>query len=521
MNQASGHTSNIVANNRRIAKNTLLLYVRMIILMLVSLYTSRILLDQLGVEDYGIYNVVGGVVAMFSFLNSAMSSATQRYLTFELGSGNLEQLKKVFITSVNIHALISVIVIVLSETIGLWFLYNKLIIPPDRMNVAFWVFQFSILSTVIMFISVPYNAAIIAHEKMSAFAYVSIFEAVLKLLIVYLLMISNGDKLLIYSFLILCVQILIRLIYGLYCRKNFEEAQYHLIFDKKQFREMLGFSSWNLFGNMAAVAFTQGVNILLNMFFGPVINAARGVAVQLQSAVSQFSSNFQTALNPQITKSYAAKDYKYIHSLIYRSSRFTFILLYCISLPAFLETDMLLGLWLKNVPQYSDIFLRIMLCITIIDAVANPLMISAQATGNVKRYQSIVGSVLLMILPISYIVLKLGGNPQSVFIVHFVICIITFIVRLYIIKPMIGLDVREYFYSVILRCIVVALTGSALPIAVAYFLDKSILSSMFVCSIAFISALTVSFVFGMTTGEKIVVLDKVRAKFQRVWLRYK
>ena len=247
----------------------------------VSLYTSRVVLDTLGVEDYGIYNVVGGIVVMFSFLNSAMASATQRYLTFELGRSNMEQLKNVFVTSVNIHIIIAVAVFILSETLGLWLLYNKMTIPADRMNAAFWVFQFSVISSMIMFVSVPYNAAIIAHEKMSAFAYISVWEAVLKLLIVYVLLVAGIDKLILYAMLLLCVQLLVRIIYGTYCKRHFDEAKYRLSFNKQLFKEMLAFSGWNLFGNMSAVAFTQGLNILLNMFFGPVVNAARGGAVQL------------------------------------------------------------------------------------------------------------------------------------------------------------------------------------------------------------------------------------------------
>lgn len=511
ISDAAGYPSDTSANNRRIAKNTLLLYVRMIVLMLVSLYTSRVVLDTLGVEDYGIYNVVGGIVVMFSFLNSAMASATQRYLTFELGRSNMEQLKNVFVTSVNIHIIIAVAVFILSETLGLWFLYNKMTIPADRMNAAFWVFQFSVISSMIMFVSVPYNAAIIAHEKMSAFAYISVWEAILKLLIVYVLLVAGIDKLILYAMLLLCVQLLVRIIYGTYCKRHFDEAKYRLSFNKQLFKEMLAFSGWNLFGNMSAVAFTQGLNILLNMFFGPVVNAARGVAVQLQGAVSQFSCSFQTALNPQITKSYALKDYKYMHSLIYRSSRFTFILLYCICLPVFMEAEMLLGVWLKEVPDYSAVFLRIILCVTIIDAVANPLMISAQATGKIKKYQSVVGGILLMILPVSYVVLKLGGNPQSVFIVHLVICIIAFITRLYIIRPMISLDISEYFRNVILRCLIVAVLSPVVPMVASRFLrNGTVISSLAVCFCAVISVLAFSFIFGITSVERTVVIDRVK-----------
>ena len=295
----------ISSNNKRIAKNTLLLYFRMLVTMAVSLYTSRVVLNILGVEDFGIYNVVGGIVAMFGFINGSMTSATQRYLTFELGQNNRAQLTKVFSTSLSIHGIISFLIIVLAETVGLWFLWNKMQIPADRMNAAFWVFQCSVAASVIMIMSVPYNAAIIAHERMSAFAYISIIEVSLKLLIVCFLRYFHTDKLILYAVLIVIVQFLIRLCYSWYCNRHFNETKYRWSWDKGLFKEMTGFASWNMFGSLAAITFTQGLNLLLNMFFGPVVNAARGIAVQAQTAIGQFSSNFQTALNPQITKSYA------------------------------------------------------------------------------------------------------------------------------------------------------------------------------------------------------------------------
>ncbi len=323
-------------NNKRIAKNTMFLYVRMFFIMAVSLYTSRVVLSTLGVDDFGIYNVVGGVVSMFGFLNGALAVCTQRYLNYELGRGDANRLQKVFITSLTIHALISIIVVILAETIGLWFLYNKMTIPDARMNAAFWVYQFSIITTVVLMMSVPYNAAIIAHEKMSAFAYISVLEVILRLAIVFLLQIGNFDRLIFYAFLMLVVQMSIRVIYGLYCNKHFCETKFRMLWDGTLFREMLGFSGWSIFGNLAGVASTQGLNILLNMFFNPIVNAARGISVQVQNALMQFSVNFQTAMNPQITKSYATGDYNYMHGLIYRSSKFTFFLLYLFSLPIIL-----------------------------------------------------------------------------------------------------------------------------------------------------------------------------------------
>ena len=496
-------------NNRRTAKNVLLLYFRMMFMMIVSLYTSRVVLNTLGVEDFGIYNVVGGVVAMFGFLNSAMSSSTQRYITFELGKNDFEQLKKVFNTSISIHALISIVIFILAETIGLWFLYHKMTIPVERMEAALWVYQGAIASTIVLIMSVPYNATIIAHEKMSAFAYISVLEVILKLLIVYLLLIGSFDKLKLYAVLMFCIQLIIRCIYGNYCKKHFKETKIQWVRDGKLFKEMLGFAGWNLWGYCASIAFTQGINILLNMFFGPIVNAARGVAVQVQNAVNQFSFNFQTALNPQITKSYAKDDLNYMHSLIFKSSKLTFLLLLVLSLPIQLETETILEIWLKNVPDHAAKFLRIILCITIIDATANPLMISASATGKVKLYQSVIGGILLTILPISYIVLKLGGTPESVFMVHLTICIIAFTIRLLIVKSMIQLRLGQYCKEVILKCFIVTVTSLILPITAKHFIDETFVNFLMICIISILSVILSAYYLGFNKEEKLFVNKKI------------
>ena len=500
------------SNNRRIAKNTIILYLRMILLMVVNLYTSRVILSALGIEDYGIYNVVGGVVAMFGFINIAMANGTLRYLTFELGRKNYSRLRSVFITSVNIHLLIALVAVILAETVGLWFLNNKMVIPDERMGASMWVYQFSVVSTTVMFASVPYNACIVAHERMSVFAYISIFEAAMKLVISLVLCLFQGDRLILYGLMLLCVQILVRIIYGVYCRRHFEEARYELRFDRCLFREMLSFSGWNLWGSTASVAMTQGLNILLNVFFGPVINAARGVAAQVQSAVIQFATNFQTALNPQIIKSYASRELDYMHSLIFRSSRFSFCLLFCLCLPVFIETDMLLGLWLKEVPMYSSEFLRLILCASIIQSVSSPLMTSAQATGKVRVYQSVVGCILIMVLPAAYIVLKLGGSPISVFITEIAVCAVAFIVRLLIVRSIIHFSLRAFFTNVLLRCVLVAITAVVVPFLLNMFIGDSIVSSLVVCAVSVMSASSATLLIGMTKNEREAIFKAVRGR---------
>lgn len=496
--------------NKRIAKNTLLLYVRMFLTMIVSLYTSRVILAVLGVEDFGIYNAVGGIVAMFGFINSSMSVSTQRYLTFELGRGDIKALNHIFSSSLIIHGLLSSLIILLSETIGLWFLYAKMIIPIERVDAAFVVYQFSILTTVVSIMSVPYNAILIAYERMSAFAYISVIEVILKLLIVYLLQIGEFDKLKLYAVLMFVVQLCIRLVYGFYCGRYFKkEVKFRFLLDKKLFQDMLSFAGWNLWGSCASIAFTHGINILLNMFFGPVVNAARGIAVQVQFAVGAFSTNFQNALNPQITKSYAIGDFTYMHSLMYRSSKFTFFLLLFLTLPIFIETKTILAFWLSTVPDYTVAFVRLLLCITILDAVANPLMVSAAATGKVRRYQSVVGAILLSILPISYFILKLGGNPVSVFVVHLCVCMLAFAVRLYIVHNLVEFVMFDYVRKVIFRCVGAGAISVILPILLNNILPATFFSFIGVCIACLISVSFCTFRWGLSVTERQFIVNKI------------
>ena len=454
---------------------------------------------------------------MFSFLNGAMAAGTQRFLTFEIGGDNdLVKLHKIFATGVNIHFLIAVFVIVLAETIGLWFVNHKMIIPEERMHAAMWVYQFSILSAAVMFFNVPYIAVVVAHERMNVFAYISIVEAVMKLVIVYMLyIVSKVDKLVLYGLLVLLVQVLVQMIYRIYCKRHFREAKYRLIFDSKLFQEMLSFSAWNLWGSVASISMTQGVNILLNVFFGPAVNAARGIAAQVQGIVVQFASNFQMALNPQIIKSYASGEMGYMYGLVFRSCRFSFCLLFCICLPLFIEADALLGIWLKDVPLYSVPFLRLILCSAILQSVAAPLMTSAQATGKIRLYQSAIGGILLVVLPVAYWVLKLGGAPFSVFVVEVFICAIAFVARVYLVHKMIGLSLYVFFRNVIVRCFLVVVIASILPTILAKLLADSIVSSVLICFVSMISACFSSLFVGMTAIERDFVIQNLKMKILR------
>lgn len=497
-------------DNKRIAKNTLMLYIRMLATMAISLYTSRIVLNTLGIEDYGIYNVVGGLVTVFGFISGSMASATRRFLAFELGKNDFEQLKKTFSMSINVYLIIALIVFVLAETVGLWFVNTQLTLPDERMRAANWVYQFSLFAFIINIISSPYNAIITAHERMNIYAWISIIDVVLKLAIVFLLQIFGFDKLILYAILIFCVSVLMRMIYTMYCRKNFPESRYSLSWDKKLFQTLLSYAGWNLWGNSAAALFGQGINILLNIFFGPAINAARGIAYAVKSAVNNFVTNFQTAVNPQIIKSFAANDLAYMHQLIFRGAKFSYFLLFTLTLPILLETETILKLWLKIVPDYAVIFTRLVLIEVLINSISGPLMTAAQASGKIKLYQSVVGGLLLLIVPISYVVLKMGYPPQSTLYVSISMAVIALFARLKIISPLVTLNIKHFLKNVINRIIPVTLIALIPPIFIITNIEQSVLRFLLILIFASSSAIVASYFFGLTQNEKHYIINKLK-----------
>ena len=483
-----------------------MLYFRMILTMVVSLYTSRVILNTLGFEDYGIYNVVGGVVSMFTFFNSAMSSATQRFLSYEIGRGDFVQLRKTFNATKIIHIGIAVLIFILAETVGLWFVKTYLVIPAERLEAAIWVYHFSVLSFMVSVIQVPYNATIIAHERMNVYAYVSIIEVTLKLLIVFMLTWITFDKLKIYGILYFCVVFIIAAIYRLYTRRNFQESRFKVVKDKKLYKTLISYSGWNLFGNIASVAKGQGVNILLNIFFGPVVNAARGIAMQVQTAVNSFVTNFQMAVNPQIIKSYASEEREYMTSLVIRSSKFSFYLLLLLSLPIIIEIDQILKFWLKTVPDYSSIFTILVLVIVLIDCVSGPLMTAIQATGKIKVYQSVVGSLLILILPISYFFLKQGYSPEITLYVNIVISIVALFFRLYLVWKLLEFPVLRFAKEIILKNIIIVLLSLSLPLFIRYFMEENLIRLIVIVFVTLIWNATIIFVIGLLKSEKAIVI---------------
>lgn len=496
-------------NNKRIAKNTLLLYFRMLLTMAVSLYASRVVLSTLGVEDYGIYNVVGGVVAMFSVISGSLSAAISRFITYELGKGDKKALENIFSSAVTIQLALGLIILILAEAIGVWFLNAKMNIPESRMYAANWVFQLSIVTFIINLISVPYNAAIIAHEKMSAFAYISILEVSAKLLIVYMLLISPIDRLIFYAILMASVALIIRFVYGYYCKRHFEECTYHIIFDKELLKKMFGFAGWNFIGASSAVLRDQGGNIVINLFCGPAVNAARGIAYQVNSAVNGFVSNFMVALNPQITKSYASGDREYMMTLIYQGARLSFYILMILSLPVIINVDYILGLWLKTVPEHTSTFIQLVLVFTMSEAISNPLITAMLATGNIRNYQIVVGGLQLMNLPISYVLLRNGCMPETVLIVAICLSQCCLATRLYMLRGMIGLSIHEYMSKVYFNILIVTALSAIIPCLLSYYLSETFVSFITICVISVICTFTVIYFVGCNRNERQFILSKV------------
>ena len=500
------------SNTARIAKNTLMLYFRQIVIMLVSLYTVRVVLETLGTQDYGIYNVVGGVVVLFTFLNQAMTSATQRFLNFALGQNNTEQARDVYSASLVIHAAIALAVVVLAETAGLWFFNTWLNIPGERQEAAFAVYQFSVAATVIGILQVPYRATVIAYEKMSFFALLSIVEAALRLGTVFLLPVILFDHLVVYAFLVFVTGIVVLFIHKVYCNRVFETARFRFCKDKDLFRRLLGFSGWAVFGGVANLGRDQGTNILLNIFHGVTVNAAVGIATQVNSAVYQFVGNFQTAFKPQIVKSYSAREYDRFIRLIYRTSKASFCLLLLFALPLYINADFVLRLWLVVVPDYAVAFTRMILISSLMTAIAGPLWMSIQATGEIRKYQLIVSSLILVNLPLSLLFLWIGFSP--VWVLGTKVCMeaVTLVWRIFFLGRKINFSAIDFFCGVIMPVLVIA-SISAVMAGIVYGLFDNTWSRLVISCIA--STVTIGclvYLVGLSKEEKTFFWNWIKRK---------
>ena len=504
--------SNRSANNKLIAKNTMLLYIRMLFTMGVSLFTSRVILQALGVEDYGIYNVVAGVITMLSFLTGSLGGASSRFITYALGEQNEENVKKVFASILYLHVTLAVLIFIVGETIGLWFVYNKLVIPIERLNAALWVYHCSVLTMMVSIISVPYNSLIIAHERMSAFAYISIIEVVLKLAIVFLLLYLPFDRLATYAVLLLIIQVLIRLSYNIYSERHFSESKVRPKNDISLVREMLSYTSWTLASGVAVVGYTQGLNILLNVFFGPIVNAARGISVQVQSAIMSFVSNFQTAMRPQIIKSYAVNNLDYMHKLVVMSSKYGFLLMLFLTIPIIVCIHPILRIWLDIVPEHTANFVIIMLITGLIEPYKVALLNAIHATGDIKKFQIYESIFLLLVLPIAYILLKWYSiSPEVMMIIYLIIQFVTQVVRVIIVLPRISMSMT--FYS--RKILVPLLRIVPLVVIILYFISLPITTNL-VSIVAYIACIELVLVLGtlvlyLDSGERKFIINKLKS----------
>ena len=483
----------------------------MIFLMIISLYTSRVILDALGVEDYGIYNIVGGFVALFGLISAALTSACSRFLNFEMGKGDVNRQNVVFSTAVTIQWTLAITIFIIAEVVGVWYVNNVMVIPVERLTAANWCFQFSLFNFCMNLITVPYNASIIAHEKMKTFAYVSIYEGVSKLAISFLVYFEPFDRLVFYALMLLLLQFTVRYTYQVYCRKHFVECHFKKVFDKPLLKNMLSYSVWHLAGNGAPLLKNQGVNVVLNLFFGPTINAAKGIANQIEGAVHQFSSNFMIAINPQITQSYASGNLAYMFELVEKGTRFSFYLLFVITLPLLFFADTVLHIWLKEVPDYTLIFTQITLISMIVRALSRPMIVAQNATGNVRNFQLTIGFIIMLNLPLSYLLLKVGFGAEIVVIIALVIEIIALLVRIFMLRSTIPqFNPFNFLTRIIANCISVAI----IPVLLIYLLDLFIKHSMMIdlllmvlCSVScLISILTI----GCTKTERLYVVDKTQ-----------
>lgn len=500
-------------NKKRLAKNTMLLYVRMVFVMAVTLYTSRVILHILGVEDFGIYNIVGGLVSMFTLISGSLSDCVSRFLTIEIGRNNKERLNKVFITSINVHIILSLIVFLSIETIGLWFLNSKMNINPDKLYAANWVFQFSMLTFIVNIFSIPYNAMIVAYEKMGIYAYISIIEVVCKLAVCYLLLFTE-ERLILYSILLFFIALVLRLIYGFYCRKQFEASKYSWYWDNCIIKEMFGFASWNFFGNIANIFKSQGVSMLINIFLGTLINAAQGIALQVSNAIEMFSSNFMKALNPQIIKSYAIQNTNDVIQLSSTGTRFAFYLLLLLSVPIFYNIEYILEIWLTIIPDWTSVFVKLILCSMLIDTFSRTLIVIIQASGKISKYQIGVSFIIFLNFPLSYFCLRNEFPPSSIYVVQAFISILCLFWRLYIVNGLIEISILKYFVDSIFRPIILLMI-----IMVMYGWIHKVLLELpyhFFIEVLIGSLLSIVIIglFGMQNKEKKFVINIINKKIK-------
>lgn len=502
--------------NKRIFKNTIALYIRQMFVLFVTLYTSRVILDTLGVVDYGIYNVVAGVIGMMAFFNGMMGASTSRFFTFGLGKKDPNYLRSIVGTTFLIYVIFIAAVLILAETVGVWFLENKLIIPPDRMFAARIIYQFSIGSFLFSLVAVPFVSMITAHESMKIYAFIGVFESLMKLGIALSITFVSIDKLACYGGLMMISTLVVLLIYFVYCKRNYEECKLHFYFEKKLFSEIMSYSGWSLFGACVGIARGAITNILLNMFFGPIVNSARAVANQVSNGVSSFSNSFFNAVRPQIIKNYASNDLDRMFFLIEQSAKGSYFLMLLFGMPIVLETPYILNLWLKNPPDGAVIFVQLTIIELMIDSINLPIITAANATGKIKLYQSVVGGILLLCAPISYIVLKFGAPAYSVMIVMIGTIILATIARLFLTTRILKFNSFKFLKEVIPPTTIVTCLSCLISLGMQHLLNEG--AARLIVSILTSSSCIISFtmLFGVSKEVRLQILKTIRNKLSRV-----
>lgn len=507
---------NNTIDNQRIAKNTFLLYLRTLFVLAISLYTSRVVLKVLGVEDYGVYQVVGGMVAMFGILSNSLSAAISRFITFELGSGNVERLKRIFSTSIMVQFVLAIIVFMVAEIVAFWFIEAKMQIPVGREFAAKCVLHCSILTFCISLISIPYNACIIAHEHMKAFAYVGVFDAILKLMACFGVMFTLKDKLILYAIFLTFISLSIRFIYGYYCHKHFAETRGKLLFDKHIFNEMLRFSGWSFLTNANGILNTQGINMLINVFFGVTVNAARGIATQVEGAVLHFVNNFTMAVNPQITKSYAAGDMQGLYTLVCRGSKFSYFAMFIMVLPLVCETPYVLSTWLTIVPPHTVIFVQLSLVLGIFDCIGFSSYTACMATGKIRIYSIILAIIGVLEFPLTWIFFIYGAPVVSTYYLYIFVKVLVLIARVVLLRDMVGLPPQMYIKKVLIPILFTTLTAIIPSLLIISFLPSSFARLSISVVVAIISVGLSALYIGMTRRERVVILEKVDSVINRL-----
>ncbi len=506
----------MIGNNKRIAKNTILLYFRMLFIMIVSLYTVRIVLNTLGAIDYGIYNVVGGIVSMFGIFTTTMASASQRFFSYELGLNNKRNLQQIFSLNLIIYIGLSLFVILLAETIGLWFLNTHLNIPKDRLYAANFVYQFSVFLFVSNLIAIPYNALVIAYEKMSFFAYVSIFEVLSKLLVIYLLLRTSFDRLIFYSVLMCIIGYISLIIYWFYCFKKFFVSHFIFFWNKRKFNELIGYTGWNLFGSITTVLNTQGLSILINLFFGPIFNSAKAISDRVSYTISSFSTNFYLAVNPQIIKLYASGDIESMTALVFQSSKISYYMLLVLSLPLILKTEYVLSLWLGTVDYNMIVFTRLSLIYSLINILENPITQMVRATGKIKKYQIYVGAITLLLIPVCYFLFLNGFSAETSLYILIIIYIVVLYVRLCVVGKQFELSIKTYLDNVLKYVVIVSVISFILSYYIYLYSKDIFLNFLLTSAIVVFITILIAYLLGLSRKEKLTIKNYLYNKILKI-----